>query len=105
MMVVDITEKTAFNKILHSHELVIVDFWATWCGPCRMLGSVIEEYSNENPETPLVKVNVDEAKELAADFDIQSLPTIMIFKNGEPIASKIGFISKSVFAKYIDDHR
>ena len=104
-MVVDITEKTEFNKILHSHELVIVDFWATWCGPCRMLGSVIEEYSNENPETPLVKVNVDEAKELAADFDIQSLPTIMIFKNGEPIAPKIGFIPKSVFAKYIDDHR
>ena len=104
-MIVDITEKAEFDKILQSNELVIVDFWATWCGPCRMLGSVIEEYSNDNPDIPLVKVNVDEAKELASDYDIQSLPTIMIFKNSEPIASKIGFISKSVFAKYIDDHR
>lgn len=104
-MIVDITEKAEFDKILQSNELVIVDFWATWCGPCRMLGSVIEEYSNDNPDIPLVKVNVDEAKELATDFDIQSLPTITIFKNGDPIASKIGFISKSVFAKYIDDHR
>ena len=104
-MIVDITEKAEFDKILQSNELVIVDFWATWCGPCRMLGSVIEEYSNDNPDIPLVKVNVDEAKELATDVDIQSLPTITIFKNGDPIASKIGFISKSVFAKYIDDHR
>lgn len=104
-MILDITEKIEFNKILESNELVIVDFWATWCGPCRMLGSVIEEYSNDNPDAVLVKVNVDEANELASDYDIQSLPTMMIFKNGEKVASKVGFISKSAFEQYVENNR
>ncbi len=104
-MILDITDKIEFNKILESNELVIVDFWATWCGPCRMLGSVIGEYSNDKPDAILVKVNVDEANELASEYDIQSLPTIMIFKNGEGVASKVGFMSKSAFEKYIENNR
>ena len=104
-MILNITEKSEFDKIIHTNGIVIVDFWATWCGPCRMLGSVIDEYSNENPDMVLVKINVEEAKELAFEYDVVSLPTIMIFKNGNINASKIGYITKSVFEKYISDNK
>ena len=104
-MILNITEKSEFDKIIQTNELVIVDFWATWCGPCRMLGTVIDEYSNENPDAVLVKINVDDAKGLASDYDVASLPTIMIFKNGNINASKIGYLTKSVFEKYISDNK
>ena len=102
---VNVINKSEFDSIINSNEFVVVDFWATWCGPCRMLSSVLDEYSTENPDLVMVKVNVDDAKELASMHDVQSLPTVMLFKNGKELTSKVGFMSKSAFSKFIEENR
>lgn len=101
----NIISKEEFNKIISSNELTVVDFWAPWCGPCRMLSAVIESYATIHPEVSIVKVNVDEAKELAEEYGVQSLPTIVLFKNGQEIISKYGFLSNSAFEKFIEENK
>ncbi len=100
-----ITEKSEFDAVIKSNDFVIVDFWATWCGPCRMLGSVIEEYATENPDAVIIKVDVDAARDLASTYDIQSLPTVMLFKNGNELTSKVGFMSKTAFQQFISENQ
>ena len=77
----EITEKTFDASI--SKGVVIVDFWATWCGPCRMVAPIVEEIAQERPDIKVCKVNVDEEAELASQFGIMSIPTLMVMKNGE----------------------
>lgn len=101
----NIISKNELDNIVKSDKLTVVDFWAPWCGPCRMLSAVIESYANSHPEVSIVKVNVDEAKELAAEYNIQSLPTIILFKNGREITSKCGFLSNSAFEKFIEENQ
>ena len=74
---------------------VLVDFWATWCGPCLMMGQQIEkDLVPAHPEIAVVKVNVDEAPELAAKFGIMSIPAVLLFKNGEVVANSVGYVPK-----------
>ena len=73
---------------------VLVDFWATWCGPCRMLAPVLEEVAAERPELTIVKVDVDEAGELAAKFGISSIPTLIRFQDGKQVDKTLGFMPK-----------
>ena len=73
---------------------VLVDFWAPWCGPCRMMGPIVDEISEENLELKVCKVNVDEASELAIKYDVESIPTLIYFKNGEVRATMIGLRTK-----------
>ncbi|MDR1390880.1 MAG: thioredoxin [Holosporales bacterium] len=95
----DIVDEKEFESIMK--DVSVLYFWATWCGPCRMLSSVIDEYTKDHPTVSIVKINVDESKEIAAEYDIQSLPTVLIFKRGKEIASRTGFMSKSAFADFI----
>lgn len=104
-MITHVENKAEFERIIGSSELVLVDFWATWCGPCRMLGSVLEEYSSENPDVEIVKIDVDVARDLASEYDVQSLPTVVIFKNGKIADTKVGFLSKSVLEKFISENK
>jgi thioredoxin 1 len=103
MAIIHINNKDEFNeKVRDAGKLVIVDFWAPWCGPCRMIGPIFEELSNEIEDVVFAKINVDEAQELAAQFNIMSIPTLMIFKEGEVIDQQMGAVSKDMLKHFID---
>lgn len=79
--------------------LVLVDFWASWCGPCKMLAPIIAQIAEENEDIVVGKVNVDEEPELAQAFGIQSIPTVILFKDGKPVKQSIGYTSKENLEK------
>lgn len=78
-----------FEKIASTNEIVVVDFWATWCGPCRSFGPIFEKVSEKYPEIPFVKVDIDKSNEIAAAAQIQAVPTVMVIKRGEVIYDKL----------------
>lgn len=101
-MALEINDSNFKEVVLESEKPVLVDFWATWCGPCRMIAPVIEEIANERTDIKVCKVNVDEESELAVQFKIYAIPTIIILKNGEITARSEGFKSKEAILKLID---
>ncbi len=96
MSVVTVTKENFENAVLKSDIPVLVDFWASWCGPCRMLSPTVDEIAEENAGTLKVgKVNVDEQPELASMFGVVSIPTLILFKNGKAVSSSVGVQPKS----------
>ena len=93
MAVLEINDSN-FDEIVKGNETVLVDFFATWCGPCKMMSPIIDEIADENANITVGKCDVDEADELADKFSIMSIPTIMVFKNGEPSQTFVGLTSK-----------
>ena len=94
-----------FNEVVLNYEgVVLVDFWATWCGPCKMIAPVVEEVSNEVSNARFVKVDVDENENLANKYQISSIPTLMIFKNGTPVDTLVGFMPKDSLKAAIVKH-
>lgn len=85
-----------------SKGLVLVDFFATWCGPCKMLEPVIEQLMAELPSLKVVKVDIDEYQELAQKYDVMSIPTLILFKDGELVDQKLGFQEKAVLKDWIE---
>ncbi len=100
-MPVEITVENFEEEVLRSDKPVLIDFWAAWCGPCRMLSPVVDEVAEENPQIKVGKVNVDEQSELAAKFGIMSIPMLMLFKDGKNIDSSLGVVPKSSIEKMI----
>ncbi len=91
-----ITKENFENEVLNSDKPVLVDFWAQWCGPCRMLGPIIEEIANDyEGKVKVGKVNVDEQPNLASKYGIASIPTVIVFKNGKPEKTLVGLRSKN----------
>lgn len=104
-MVKEIGDLNFESEINEKEKLVVVDFWAPWCGPCKMLGPVIEETSEELSEkAKFVKVNVDENPNTAGKFAIASIPTVMIFKDGNPVDTLVGFRPKQSIISEIEKH-
>lgn len=91
-----------FND-LKSNGVVLVDFYANWCGPCKMLGPVLEEIANERGSVDILKVDVDENPLLAKNYGIMSIPTMLLFKNGQLISTKNGFMSKDEIENWLND--
>ena len=94
-----------FDELLASGELVVVDFWAPWCGPCKMFGPVFKKVAQDYDDVKFVKVNVDEANTLASKYNIFSIPTLMIFNKGEIVAQQVGAASKETYKNMIDKAR
>lgn len=102
-MVAAVSDKSFASDVLQSKEPVLVDFWAEWCGPCRAVGPVLEEVAGElQGKLKIVKLNVDENPETAAKYGIQSIPTLMIFKNGELASRQIGASPKAKIVQWIN---
>ncbi|NTW68283.1 MAG: thioredoxin [Chlorobiaceae bacterium] len=99
------TDKNFKSEILDSGQVALVDFWATWCGPCMMLGPVIEELAAEYAGKAVVaKLNVDENPATAAQFGIRSIPSLLIFKNGQVVDQLLGAVPKNQISKKMDLH-
>ena len=94
MAILHIGKEEFERDIKTSDKTVLIDFYADWCGPCKMIAPIIEEISNENPDILVCKVNVDTARELAIEFRIESIPTIFILKGGRVVSKTIGWRSK-----------
>ena len=90
-----------FNELISNGE-VLVDFFATWCGPCRMLGPVLEEVSNDRVGVKIVKIDVDECPNLARSFGVMSVPTLILFKDGKEVSKENGFIPKEELVDWIN---
>ncbi len=88
------SESSFEEMVLKSSQPVLVDFYADWCGPCRALAPVLEELARENPQTRVVKVDVDSAPSLAARYQVSSIPTVMVFQNGQAVTQQIGLVGK-----------
>ncbi|MBP5740940.1 MAG: thioredoxin [Bacteroidales bacterium] len=94
---------TNIKEVLASAPVVLVDFWAVWCGPCRALGPIVEEVASEFEGKIVVgKCNVDEAQDISMEYGIRSIPTIIFFKNGEPVDKTIGLVPKEEIVKRIN---
>ncbi len=93
-MVTNVTTRNFDEEVLKSDKPVLVDFWATWCGPCRMVSPLVDELSEEYSEYKFCKVNVDDEEALAIKFGIMSIPTLIVFKNGEQKAKQVGALPK-----------
>ena len=100
-MIEHINDQAQFNEFI-KEGTVLVDFFATWCGPCKMLSPVIEQVANEHPELKVVKVDTDEAPGIAAKYGIQAIPTLFLLKDGKIVASQMGYMNKNQLENFIN---
>lgn len=93
-----------FDELINK-DLVLVDFFATWCGPCKMLSPVLEEVASDRSEVSIVKIDVDESEKLAKKYGIMSVPTLILFKNGNEVAKTQGYLPKEMLCEFIEENR
>jgi thioredoxin 1 len=102
MSVITITKNNFAAQVLNSEKPVLLDFWASWCGPCRMLSPIVDKIANEKSSITVGKVNVDEQPELARQFGVMSIPTLIVFKNGKITQQSVGVRLKGAILKMIE---
>lgn len=99
--VITVTSENFESEVLNSEKPVLVDFWASWCGPCRMLSPIVDEIAEEVQTIKVGKVNVDEQQDLSGKFGVMSIPTLILFKNGQPVNKSVGAKSKAALLDFI----
>ena len=99
----NLTKDSFEQDVLNQPGAVVVDFWATWCGPCQMLAPVLEEVARELPQVQFCKVDVDEEQELARQFGVMSIPTVVLFKDGKEVQRTVGVQPQAAFERLVDD--
>ncbi len=105
MTVVTLTDDNFEEEVTFSEELVLVDYWATWCGPCKMVGPIVEEIASEySGRLKVGKLDVDNNQASAAEQNVMSIPTLLIFKEGQVVAQQVGALSKTQLTEFIEAH-
>ncbi|MDD5585664.1 MAG: thioredoxin TrxA [Alphaproteobacteria bacterium] len=100
-----ISDATFEADVLKASGLVLVDFWAEWCGPCRMIGPVLEELANDmQGKVAIGKINVDENPATAGNYGVRSIPTLMLFKDGKPVSTKVGALPKQALQAWVQEN-
>jgi thioredoxin 1 len=102
MAVVNITNANFKEEVLESDKKVLVDFWAPWCGPCRMVSPIVEEIAAENSGIKVAKINIDEQPQLASQYGVMSIPTLMVFENGDIADKAVGARNKSFILQMLE---
>lgn len=102
MATIAVTDASFEDDVLNAGKPVLLDFWAQWCGPCKMIGPVLEEISGERDDIIIAKMDIDENPETPTRFGVRSIPTILIFKDGEPVATTMGAKPKAQLTSWID---
>lgn len=95
MSVLDVTNSNFEEEVLQSKETVLVDFYADWCGPCQMLSPIVDEVANEREDIKVCRINVDNEQDLAIKYDVMSIPTLVVIKNGEEVNRTVGLVDKN----------
>lgn len=102
MSVIHVDNDSFEKEVLQSDSPVLVDFWAPWCGPCKMLGPIIDEIAESVEHVKVCKLNTDEADQIAIRYRVMSIPTLILFKNGQPVSTSVGLKSKSEILRFIN---
>ena len=103
MSVITITSSNFEAEVAASDKPVLLDFWASWCGPCRMISPAVEQIANENPNVKVGKINIDEQPQLASSFGVMSIPTLVVMKGGRIAKQSVGVIPKQAIAHLLED--
>lgn len=102
MAVIQITNENFTSEVLEGSGKVLVDFWAPWCGPCRMVSPIVEEIANESTEVKVCKINIDEQPQLASQYGVMSIPTLLVFQDGEIVDKAVGARNKQFILQMLE---
>lgn len=101
MAITEITTANFQDEVVNSKGTVLIDFWATWCGPCRMLSPIVDDVAATHPELKVGKINIDEQPDLANQFNVMSIPTLIVFKDGQKVNESVGLVAKEKIEELI----
>jgi len=105
MSIINVNDESFENSVLKADGLVLVDFWAPWCGPCKAIAPTLEELASENSDVTIAKLNVDDSPNTQMKYLIRSIPTLMLFKDGNVQGTKVGALNKAQILDFIQEHQ